>query len=155
MLKIYLNFVFAPIAAQCKIEDIWSKFIAAEIILPFSLNLTVNDRQIAITAFWSHRNDLNDDYHIYITQKELNECQRFAPARGQICPNVKLLNEEVETVLKYHPRAKELRWIQNENEINGSAFVCTDKYIFFQHSSHSSTYPLYSLITFVVILLSV
>ena len=150
--EMYVNFTFIP-TSRCKIEDIWSKFIAAEANLPLYLNLTLNETHIAFNASWDYP-DFYKEYTILLSLGMTSDCHIFTPAPGQICPKVKLLKHEVETVMKYHPRAEELRWVQNEKDINGSTFVCIYNYIPNQHSSKLLNSQSSFLVTFIITVMS-
>jgi hypothetical protein len=145
--KMYILYSFTP-TNRCKIENILSNFMSVEAKIPL-----INKEIIGFSAF----QDTEFDKFILIHQCKnvlqvgsVTKCQSFSPERGQICPQIKLLKEEVKHVMTYHPRKEELVW---NKDVNGSAFVCCDKYLSNQASlSPFKLYPYFQIIFINIVL---
>lgn len=153
--EVYMQLIFTK-AAGCKTINIWSKFMAIERNLPLHFNLTVNGTLVSFKAFWVNKISIDPLQRKIIFREGIRSiCKTFIPARGQICPKVELLNHEVQTVMKYHPKAAELMWVNRQEAFNGSsAFLCCYKYIIRHEYNFTNTLKCHtpSLITFLGIL---
>ena len=134
--EMYVAFQFTP-TARCKTEYMWSKFFAVETKLPMPVDLKVNKKWAEFNVFWSNHVSLSLRHFKQVVVITFANCRAITPMRGELCPKLKLLSHEVKIVKKYHPRAQELIWIPNKEDINGSEFVCTHKYILYQNSASS------------------
>jgi hypothetical protein len=150
--KVYVKFIFTP-TARCKTKCILSQFMEAEIKFPFFINLTVGEKNAVFKVLMDYTPPRKVAHLKLLNEKLLSSCSPSSPKRDDMCPKVKLLKHEVETVMKYHPRAEKLVWIQNKEDINGSTFVCCNNYILHQRSLGSLKYHPCSLISLLIILL--
>jgi hypothetical protein len=124
----------------------------AENKFPMLLNLTVNDKTVVFKASIDYTISLSLAKWTILQVKSPQLCRPFTPEHGEMCPKVKLLKHEVESVMKNHPRAEELFWVHNKEDINGSVFVCCNNYILNQTSLSSVKFHLSSVITLFIII---
>jgi hypothetical protein len=149
--KMCVKFIFVP-TARCKTEYILSQFMETEIKFPLFINLTIGEKNVLFKVLLDYTASREVANLKLLNKNALNLCWPII-TRVEMCPKVELLKHEVETVMKYHPRAEKLVWIQNKEDINGSTFVCCNNYILHQRSLGSLKYHPCSLISLLNILL--
>lgn len=131
--EVYLDTSLAPKEDYCDMEYLFSKITALE-MSSSKIYIKSNRTTFLFEALWNKERPTNQHEKIY--KSHFKHCAGGIPAENlSKCAKVKLGIQEYQSVLKNHVNANQLLSAPVKEDINGTMFVCVDKYIVHSQSA--------------------
>lgn len=111
---------------SCKTEDILPTLTKVQ-HSPSDIRIMLNGTLIWVKVVWEEFKRYDGFVPLY--REYFGTCDQIVMKAGTTCPRVKLSMYEYRTVYQRHPFAKELMFFPDEKNLNGTVYVCCQKYI--------------------------